>query len=261
MVRAAWRSSPSIATCVSDEEFRYSAEDLGFCSCPPGAGAAVRVRDILLVEVTHVVGDADVSDEYRAHPPAGVPRFVGLERVCPEPFDLGRGVMLGRLAREEYDLIANACEPRGHFFRAVRQAGVRYAFWRDVTHEAISGTGLVDHSRWDADGSIYYAVALSRYVRDNAAGTDHAARVVEYEGGSQQVQPQRIYESSHVYRLPLVERDWLDDHDAASLRRLLEVSGGVRRISPSASDVHVACRIRRLDEVGRPRHPSGRRRL
>jgi hypothetical protein len=129
--------------------------------------------------------------------------------------------MLGQLSHEEYNLIADACEPRGHFFRAVRQAGVRYAFWRDVTHEAIRASGLVDHSRWDADESLYYAVALSRYVRDNAASTNQVARVVDYERGAQQVQPQRIYESSHTYRLPLVNRDWLDDDDAACLRRLL----------------------------------------
>jgi len=66
-------------------------------------------------------------------------------------------------------------------------------------------------------------VALSRYVRDNAASTDQAARVVDFEGGAQQVVPRRIYESSHTYRLPLVERDWLDDDDAAALRRLLDV--------------------------------------
>jgi len=131
--------------------------------------------------------------------------------------------MLGHLPSGEYDLITNACEPRGHFFAALRSPRVRYAFWRDVTDDAIGETDFVDHSHWDADASIYYAVALSRYVRDNATGTDQAARVVDYEGGAQQVVPRRIYESSHTYRLPLVERDWLDDHDAAALRRLLEL--------------------------------------
>ena len=47
--------------------------------------------------------------------------------------DLGREVMLGDLPHASYDLIRNACEPQGHFYKAAGGNGVRYAFWRDVT--------------------------------------------------------------------------------------------------------------------------------
>jgi hypothetical protein len=210
------------ATRVSDVELRYSANNLRGCAAPPNAGRAVRARDILLAEISHLSGDADVSAEFGTNPPAGVPRYSGGgQRVGLEPFDLGRGVMLGHL-HVSYDLIRNACEARGHFFKATGGDGVRYAFSRYVTAEAIDNRGSVDHTQWDADQSIFYAVALSRYVRDNSVGTDIAARVVDYESGAQQVVPRKIYDSSHTYRLPLVERDWLDENDAAALRLLLE---------------------------------------
>ncbi len=207
---------------TNERELRYSAADLRECAFPPNAGRAVRARDVLLVEILDVEGDAELPDEYRSHPPAGCPRRVGLELVTPRSFDLGRGVMLGRLAKGEHDLVAAACEPRGHFFRAAPSLAVRYAFWRDVTEAAISDTGVVDIAEWDSGDLLFAAVSLSRYVRDNAASTDSAARLVDYKDGGHQVIPRKIYESSHTYRLPLIERDWLDDDDAAALRRLLE---------------------------------------
>lgn len=209
---------------TDERELRYSAADLGMCGFPPDAGRAVRARDVLLVDILHVDGDADL-DDYGSHPPAGCPRRVGLELTTPPPFDLGRGVMLGRLLSGEHALVAAACEARGHFFRAGPSVAVRYAFWRDATEEAIGDTGVVDISGWDPGDALFAAMAFSRYLRDNAAGTDYAARLVDYENGTQQVVPRRIYESSHTYRLPLIERDWLDDDDAAALRRLLDVYG------------------------------------
>ncbi|MGB0096356.1 MAG: hypothetical protein WBP81_27935 [Solirubrobacteraceae bacterium] len=66
------------------------------------------------------------------------------------------------------------------------------------------------------------AIALSRWIHDNAAGTEFAARIVDYDNGGFQVRPRMLFESSHAYRLPLVERDRLDADDAAALRTLLD---------------------------------------
>lgn len=205
-----------------ERQLRYSAAGLNFCSFPSDAGRAVRARDMLLVQPIEVEGDADVSDELRDHPPAGVSRFEINGRVTTPLFDLGSGVMLGELASDESELILAACEQRGHYFRAVGQLGVRYVFSLDVSEEAIRN-GLVEYGPWDAEQRIRMAIAFSRYIRDNSASTDIVARVVDFENGAQQVIPHRLYESSHTYRLPLVERDWLDDADADALRELLAV--------------------------------------
>ena len=69
---------------------------------------------------------------------------------------------------------------------------------------------------------IVTAIALSRWIHDNAAGTEFAARIVDYDNGGFQVAQRMFFESSHAYRLPLVERDRLDADDAAALRTLLD---------------------------------------
>jgi hypothetical protein len=180
---------------------RYSAEDLSFCASPPEAGEVLRVRDVLVVEVADVVGDVSTAEEYQAHPPAGCPRSVGGRRLRPPPFELGRGVTLGRLERHETDLVRGACEMRGHFFRPVHGGGVRYAYARDVTDLALDAHGIARPGPWDGDRSIAMAVAISRWLRDNATGADLAARIVDFDCGQQQVIPHRSYESGHAYRL------------------------------------------------------------
>ena len=123
--------------------------------------------------------------------------------------------MVGQLSGEELGLIQDACSQRGPILDPHGHDGVRYALWRDVTEHALSEAAVVAPS-WDEDGVIVTAVALARWIRDNAAGTEVAARVVDYEDGSFQVRPQALFESSHAYRLPLIERDWLDAQDAAA---------------------------------------------
>lgn len=200
---------------------KYSAADLRSCAAPRGGGRPERVRDVLLVPIGHVEGDADLGREFTAHPPAGL-RYADHGRsVDPGPADLGRGLMLGDLDREERGLIVSACSQRGHFFYPCHTEGIRYVFWRDVTRQALNENGVVGSS-WDDGDVIVTALALSRWIHDNAAGTELAARIVNYDDGAVQVRPQAIYESSHVYRLPLVERDWLDADDAAALRALLD---------------------------------------
>lgn len=163
---------------------------------------------MLLVTIGHVDGDASLGEEFGAHPPV-------------DSAELGRGLILGALDAGEINLIRNACSPRGHFFQPHGGDGIRYAFWRDVTEQALSENGLVA-SGWDEDQTIFTAVALSRWVHDNAAGTELAARVVDYDTGESQIRPHELFESSHAYRLPLVERDWLDVDDAAIPRSLLD---------------------------------------
>lgn len=145
-----------------NDELRYSAEGLRSCVTPPGGGQATRVRDVLLVTISHVDGDASLGEEFGAHPPV-------------EAAELGRSLILGTVAAEEIALIQNACSPRGHFFHPHGHDGVRYAFWRDVTEHTLSDNGLVA-SGWDDDQTIFTAVALSRWIRDSAAGTELAAR-------------------------------------------------------------------------------------
>lgn len=45
--------------------------------------------------------------------------------------------------------------------------------------------------------------------------------MLDYDTVEFQVRPYELFESSHAYRLPLIERDWLDVDDAATLRSLL----------------------------------------
>ena len=59
-------------------------------------------------------------------------------------------------------------------------------------------------SIWDEDGVIVTAVALSRWIHDNAAGTEVAARVVDYEDGSFQVSRRRC--SSQATRTACADR-------------------------------------------------------
>jgi hypothetical protein len=200
---------------------RHIAADLDYCSFPPDAGNVVRVRDIVAVEMIDVPGDVDLVPEYTSNPPAGVPRYPDDGPVFPDPAEIGRGINLGALTSDEAELILAATELRGHYFRATSSDGIRYSFSRDITADATHPRRYVDISSWDADGAMYDAVVLSRLIRENAAGLARSVRFVDYESGATQVVPQEFHEAAHTYRLPLVERDWLDDADAAALRELL----------------------------------------
>jgi hypothetical protein len=65
---------------MTDElDAKYSAAGLGSCTAPPGAGRPQRVRDVLLVAIGDVVGDADLGGEFGAHPHP--PAFTTSNRV------------------------------------------------------------------------------------------------------------------------------------------------------------------------------------
>ena len=169
------------------------------------------MSDILLVSA----GDDGSFEEFRAHPPVG-----------DQPRPLGRAVSIEQPGHDLAKLVMNACSPRGHFFVRTRQWGCRYAFVLEhpFTH--------ANDWRWDPDGILSEAVALSRLVRDNAYSTQYAARVVEHADGERQVIPFDGYESRQAYRLRS-DRDWLDETDAAELTALMVAFDGARELLPA----------------------------
>lgn len=164
------------------------------------SGSAVcRLRDVLLVPTTHVEGD------FLAYPPAG-----------DDPIALADGLTLVRLSDDEVELVLNACTPRGHFFIPVRQFGQRYSFVREIDPAVYD-----DHPfSWDDDHLVFYAMVLSRLVRDNGYSLEYAARIVDHEDGAKQVIPVNASISTRTYRLRN-GRDWLTADEADELRQLI----------------------------------------
>jgi hypothetical protein len=150
------------------EELRpASAERLEWVGRPPTTAAVARVRDILLIPTSMAEGD------WERDPPVAA------------PVDLGRNLSLAPIDHGEAELVMNACTPRGHYFRPVRQFGALYAFSLEVD--------LAVHRRepfhFDLDGVVITALQLSRLVRDNGYTMEYAARIVDYEDGYSQVVP------------------------------------------------------------------------
>jgi hypothetical protein len=153
---------------------------------------------VLLIPTTHV-------EDWDDQEPAGEP-----------PVTIAEDIALERLSNDESELVMNACMPRGHYFIAVRQYGQRYCFVRSVE------SGSLDDSRygWDVDHTLFYAVVLSRLVRDNGHSLEFAARIVDYDDGMQQVIP--VIAPAHVATFRLrKDRDWLTAEEAAELAHLL----------------------------------------
>jgi hypothetical protein len=178
------------------------SRDLPLTGRAPTSEPVARVVDVLLVTTGN---DGGSFEDFEAHPPVGEPAV-----------ELGRGLTITALEPELAELIMDSCELRGHYFHAKRQYGCRYAFVLDRP--------LTDayETRWDPDGAINAAVALSRLVRDNAYSTEYVARVTEHADGERKVVPFDLQESRYSYRLG-VGRDWLDDADAQALAALLKV--------------------------------------
>jgi hypothetical protein len=199
---------------VTDEyRIRFSA-DLGndFAFTPPGHPEVTGVRDVIVcaqdpsIEIPH--------EEFEAHTPIAFPDLYG---GPTEPVELGRGIRIDRMPREESELVMNACTPRGHYFYAIRQFGQIYSFVRDLDPE----TPEAQASRWDdAAGTLFDALSVSRLVRDNGYSTQYAARITDYEDGQKRIMYYPPSESSFVYRLRR-EREWLDRDEGAELRDLL----------------------------------------
>jgi hypothetical protein len=134
---------------------------------------------------------------------------------------LAPGLTLGKLDTQLADLIANACEFRGHFYYSPHRAyGWRYDYVLDQPLDE------AHCSRWDQDELIRLALALSRFVRDNADSGQYAARVTEHANGELRVMPYDCGELRQVYRMSdphdSVIRDWLDADEAHRLAELIE---------------------------------------
>jgi hypothetical protein len=206
------------------EQFSAKIDQRGFFG-PITEAPVSRVRDVIVCATDP---SYDASDgEYQRHPPIGSPILFRQEGSAP-PVDLGRGVRIDRLSAEDAELVMHACTPRGHYFSPIRQFGQRYSLVRDVdlgVHE--------EHPfRWDHEGVLWDALALSRLVRDNAYSTEYAARVADHEDGMQTVVYTLAGESKHVYRLRR-DREWLDSSEGAELRDLLAVYWAVEPTLPS----------------------------
>jgi hypothetical protein len=189
----------------------------------PTSAAVVCVRDVLI----WTTSDVDVPmEEVRAHPPIGM-RFSGIAE-SRDPVELGRGLRLDRLSKEDAELVMNACNPRGHYFAPVRQYGQRMAFIRDFSVDEWRDAPF----RWDPDDVIWDALSLSRLVRDNGQSTEYAARIADFEDGEQTVVYTLPSESKHAYRLRR-DRDWLDPDEGRELGRLLDAYWESRDELPS----------------------------
>lgn len=180
----------------------HDSRGLRSTSNPPNAGEPLHVFDLLLVPASGL----PVADEERqAHPPVRRPSV-----------RLADGLTIGAFDGDLAELVMNACEFRGHFyFTTANRPGGRYAY---VLNQPVTAAFT---SGWDPDELIRLAVALSRYVRDNADSGQYAARVTEYSGGEVRIMPYDCMELRHVYRMSEEERDWLDAGEAEELAELI----------------------------------------
>jgi hypothetical protein len=171
---------------------------------PPGAGEAVRVRDLL---ATHTE-DGGTFEEFTAHPPAGDP-----------PFELADGLSIAQDldVAELRRLIIASCMPRGHWYVPAVQWGLRHMFVREVDLASYR-----EHPyHWDTDGRLWTACVLSRLVHDNIYDTRYAVRLVEFADGQCQLIPGPVdTETAFAYRARQ-DRGWLDQSDAARLRDVI----------------------------------------
>jgi hypothetical protein len=171
-----------------------------FMSSAPTDAPVVTIRDVLVVPTTHVEGDY----------PGDLEQPAGDQAVA-----LADGMTLEDLPTEDSALVMNACTQRGHYFLSVRQFGARYTFVRQVDPAVYED----ERFGWDDGNRLFFAMVLSRLIRDNGHSLEFAARIVDHEDGMQQVIP--VYAPGFVatYRLRR-DRDWLTASEADELRQL-----------------------------------------
>lgn len=116
---------------------------------------------------------------------------------------------------EDAETYFEACEPCGLNHKRYRQFGAWYAFAR---RDAQGGS-----FQWDPDGMIQQIIALSRYVRPNAACTEYAARRFDRDFADPIIAPLPVADRfiAYEYRRP-DERGWLDTADAYALAYLAQ---------------------------------------
>jgi hypothetical protein len=190
------------------------AKDLpNFIARAPTDAAVAAIRDVLVVPTTVVEGDYAREEEQ----PAGDPAV-----------EIADGLTLEHLPPEDSELVMNACTQRGHYFLGVRQFGERYTFVRQVDPAAYEGERSFG---WDEGNMIWFAMVLSRLVRDNGHAFEFAARIVDHEDGMQQVIPVNPLTIGVTYRLRR-DRDWLTASEAVELRQLFADNWAVKDSLP-----------------------------
>lgn len=188
--------------------------DVGEFYGPVTEAPVSSIRDVILCPTG--VGGGDV-DDYRTAPPVGAPILRRFDPpVQPGPAELGRDMRIGRLEDHEASMVFRACTPRGHHFAPIKQFGQRYSFIREVRISEWQSNPY----RWDPDGVLHDALAMSRLVRDNAVSLEYAARIVTWEDGEQVISWTGHGPLNNAYTVRH-ERDWLTYEEAAELRALL----------------------------------------
>jgi hypothetical protein len=173
----------------------------------------VAIRDVLLVPTTVVEGDYAGEHEQ----PAGEPAV-----------EIADGLTLEHLPAEDSALLMNACTQRGHYFLGVRQFGERYTFVQQVDPVVYEGARSFG---WDEENLIWFAIVLSRLIRDNGHSFEFAARIVDHEDGMQQVIPVNAPAYVPTYRARR-DRDWLTASEASELRELFADNWTVKEALP-----------------------------
>jgi hypothetical protein len=129
---------------------------------------------------------------------------------------VGPFVTLERIPSDDAGNFTIACSARGDHFEPTEQSPLLYTF---VRRDAPQGASTW---HWDPDEAIQWAIALSRFIRDNSHGTGTAVRTVEgWNAGHRQVAPLDIEARAFAYRVITDERDFLDDAEATELDRLV----------------------------------------
>lgn len=198
---------------VSSSPGQFSAKLDGFSAGPPTQAPVARIRDVLVCPINNAT--AVSPEEFRDHPPIGSAAVLQMSNA-PGPASLGQDLQIAGLPQADWELVMNACTPRGHYFVPVRQFGQRYSIVREVSARE-SADRLF---RWDPDGVISDALMLSRLIRDNGHSLQYAARIADYEGGEQMVMYSPGEAGKAVYRLRQ-DRDWLDADEGRELQDLL----------------------------------------
>jgi hypothetical protein len=184
-----------------------------FMARAPTEAAVLAIRDVLVVPTTVVEGDYAREEDQ----PAGDPAV-----------EIANDLTLEHLPREDSELVMNACTQRGHYFLGVRQFGERYSFVRRVDPAVYEGERSFG---WDDGNMIWFAMVLSRLVRDNGHSFEFAARIVDHEDGMQQVIPVTPLVTGVTYRLRR-DRDWLTASEAVELRQLFADNWAVKDALP-----------------------------
>lgn len=136
-----------------------------------------------------------------------------------DAIDLGNGVFIERLRADDLaEEVIHASIPRGLLFDATRSFGQLYSFWREVPEADWEQSSLFN---WDPSGAISEAIALSRFVLDNAHSFEFAGRVFDRTDSRRRIAPLTGHDGRIAYRTRK-DRFWFTAADAQELRVLLD---------------------------------------